>query len=70
MPQKHSGAMEVEVALVGGKRLCGYSFTNRIQVLIMASPVVEDDRATDDGTIRYDTNNGVCGRKIVGIHER
>ena len=50
--------MEVEVALVGGKSFCGYSFTNRVEMPIMASPVVKDDCAADNRTIRYDTNNG------------
>src|ERR1700716_3155186 len=62
LPQEHSSAMEVEVALVDGKSFCGYSFTDRIQMPIVASPVVKYDCATDNRTIRYDTNNGACGR--------
>lgn len=62
--------MKVEVALVGGKRFCGYSFTDRIEVTIVPSPVVEDNRTTYNGTVCYDTDNGACGRKVVSIHER
>ncbi len=59
--------MQVEVTLVSGKRFCGYSFTNRIEVPIVASPVVEDDCTTYNGTVCYDTNAPSWRKATKGV---
>ena len=47
--------------------------TNRRDLLdmaVMSRPMVENDRTPDLGPVRYDTDDRLCRREIVGIHER
>lgn len=70
MPQKNAGAVQVEVSSVCRKFSGGHSLANRINVSVMAGPMVENDDTPNHGPILYNMDDRLRRREVVSIHKR